>query len=353
MLLTTRYCTYTHSSSRKPRLEFNLQTAILSVNRQISEEATRILHHANEFVIFKATGIKLHLDLVPTLKLIPENETTNPLLRIELTVAGSSVDEADDQRYVVTTLEGLQPIISAIWDLEYVSPRPVTLLRTRLHHGDLRLTLGFNIQALARYECLSKLALKPWDQVNGLKKLVLTGSIKKPMREHLEKHILEGPFPSEVAALLVEYHSLVDRNLDQKDFVAAEWWWTIIDDYWTFLLNLHPCRLGGRKMCYKGSDLWHVLRELVPMYFEGKMNLIIACFRLSKYEDGAGYAASALYAVNPTCGWAAHFGYKLDPLMHAKFYMCFRMPGLALGRSAGRDMFKRTLEYLTGAPASI
>jgi hypothetical protein len=255
MLLTTPYCTHIASTGRG--LEFKLHTAILLVNRQTSVEAKRVLYQEKDFAVLKVTGINMHLNQIPQFKLLSEHKMPRPVLQIKLAAAADSpVKDRSDQRALITTPEGLQAIINSLWVLEYFHSEGA-----KVHHGDLTLILDFYIKAKTRYTALSELLLKPWETVNGFKDLVLTGHIGGPMREHLAKYNLEGPFPSEVAARLTGYHSISKQGFHQKDYLAVRWCGVMIDHYMTYLWMLKPNRLEGRKMCEDGNKLWNVLRE--------------------------------------------------------------------------------------------
>jgi hypothetical protein len=346
MLLTTPYCTHFSSTTYYPSLQFHLHPAILSVSKQISEEATEILYQENDFIVLKTTGLDSGLGEVPEFELLSENRITSPMLIIELANADGRIVEVNDQQTVITTLEGLQSIISAIWELADNDDDRYNGANST--DGDLRLTLNFNPKGLPRYKGLSDLVLKPWDKVNGLKELVLRGDIKKPMRIHLQKYILKGPFAIEAADSLLHYYSLAKRMfLQEKDYDAARWWWTIFDEYWTYLLCLRPYHLKGSTMCQEGNKLWDVLRALTPKYFVGMMYLVITCFRLKKYEEAVEYARDALEAVNPDLeGWAVEFGDHVCPKMHAMFQMCVRIMEVALDFPAERNLFANFVEFL-------
>jgi hypothetical protein len=219
MLLTTEY--YPHFASTWPK--FHLHPGILLVNRQASAEAMRILYQGNDFIILKVTGVNLLLKspYIPQFKRLSEKKVTSPVLRIKIAVAGRGPREGNDQQTVITTLEGLKSIICTMLDLENFSGSHLNA--GRVYHRDVSLTLDCNIKAKARCKVLSDLILKPWDEINGLKELVLTGDITEPMRQRLEKYNLEGPFPSEVAARLRNYHSLAAQKFEEGEYNAARW----------------------------------------------------------------------------------------------------------------------------------
>jgi hypothetical protein len=322
MLLTTPYCT--HLSTMRgyevgPVFEFHLHPAILLVNKQISEEAIRVLYQENDFILIK-TSLKLDLDQVPTFKRLSDRERRVPpyLLRIEMSdIDCSCVDEFTNGQCLFTTPEGLQSIICSIWKLDFGNS-----WHQRFHHRDLWLSLEVNLKAGKRYEALSDLVLKPWEKVNGFKKLELWGDIREPMRQRLEKAILNGPLPSEVAARLKEYNSLAEREFQQENYDAARLWWHLLATYWAYLFNLRAYPLIRKNQSLEGGDfLKDVLRKSLPMYFEGKLKLIKACIHQSKFQEVAGHASEA----NSKCLlMQARFGYHfydLKPIMSNKFTM--------------------------------
>jgi hypothetical protein len=119
----------------------------------------------------------LYFNEVPKFK-IPENKATSPVLRIEIAVAEHSGIEWGRPETLITTPEGLQTIINTLWifDEQNAIFDDITL-------GKLSLTLNLNIKAVSRYRFLSQLVLKPWEMINSLQELLVTGDIEKSMRE--------------------------------------------------------------------------------------------------------------------------------------------------------------------------
>jgi hypothetical protein len=56
MLLTAQYCARV-TSTKFPRVEFDLCTNLLLANKEINTEATRVLLEENDFAIFKTAGL--------------------------------------------------------------------------------------------------------------------------------------------------------------------------------------------------------------------------------------------------------------------------------------------------------
>jgi hypothetical protein len=57
MLLTTQYCARLITSTETPRVEFDLSTNILLLNKEINTEAATVFLRENNFVSFKTTRL--------------------------------------------------------------------------------------------------------------------------------------------------------------------------------------------------------------------------------------------------------------------------------------------------------
>jgi hypothetical protein len=339
MLLTTPYCTTFDSTGSF--LEFHLHAAILSVNKKISAEAARVLYQENDFIILKTTGRHLYKfhDRALIFDLLPENKITSPLLRIEIAVVDGRRRQAEGTRTVITTLEGLQTIISALWALfdgpddEYDhNSHPWVCL------SDLRLILNFNLKAESRYQVLSELMLKPWDTINGVKELILKGDIKEPMRKHLEKSNLKGLGPDDVTARFEKFHLIAERYFEQKDYTSALWWWQVLDDYWCYIFSFRASCLEGRRMCLKGDGLLGPLKKSYYLYYKGILKVVITCLGQSQYADAVKYAYEGLEKMENCSFW--DFGSNLPGIMRIKLYLSATL-GLFV-----RGMITEGVEYL-------
>jgi hypothetical protein len=328
MLLTTPYCTIFDSTWSS--LEFHLHTAILLVNKQVSAEAMRVLYQRNHFIILKTTGVGLALHSVPQFKLLPESKVTNPVLLIKVAVTDSRRMELVDPRTVLTTSDGLQSIIDAIWQFED-DERPS--YRESIYTSDMSLTLDYNPKAVSRYHLMSNLILRPWNQIHDLKELVLIGDIEEATREHLEKSILEGPFPSEVAIKLAEYHSHAEREFERTEYNAARWWCKSMEEYWDYLFNLVPC--------WEGDELWEVLEKSLPILYELRLKLVKSYLGQLEYKNArhnADEARSRMIVEEcpiPTL------------LMQTKFHLSAALAHSALGKTKrGTDDLDKATEIL-------
>jgi hypothetical protein len=336
MLLTTPYCTQIASTGKG--LEFKLHTAILLVNKQIAEEGTRIMYHGNDFIVLSVTGINMHLNRIPKFRLLSEDRIPRPVLRITLAVATDNLVDVGEERTLITTSEGLQPIINAIWGLEYyrlaipMTGNPnILFVPRKIHHGEMSLTLDFYLKAEPRYKALNTLLIKPWEMINGLASLILTGDIDEQMCERLRKYNSDGPFPNEVATRLTEYHCMAKRRFEQKDYVAVQWYGTVIDDYMTYLFLLKPHRLKGAVICEPGTELWQVLKKSFTMYHEGRLDLVIASLRQFKYTDATKYADDVLEEdFGRGLGRWYYREDNLAPIMQKKFTVCLYLARYAL-----------------------
>ena len=180
----------------------------------------RVLYQGNHFIILKTTGRHLYESHHQALKfdLLSEDRITSPLLRIEITVVDDRRKQAAGTQTVITTLEGLETIISALWALfDYPNDEYDHDSHDWVCLSDLSLILNFNPEAAPQYQVLSELVQKPWDMINGVEELVLKGDVKEPMRKHLEKSNLKGLCPDGVTAHLQKFHLLAEHYFEQKD----------------------------------------------------------------------------------------------------------------------------------------
>jgi hypothetical protein len=357
MLLTTRYCT--DIDHKRMALSFRLHTAILLVNKQISAESTRVLRDGNHFIIVKFNTIDLHLSEIPTFRWLPEDKIANPLLRVVVDVVDERLRNSEQSHTCITTPNGLQSVISAIWDL----PVENWLLNhgDELHHADLRISLAFHLEAPARYGFFSNLVLKPWEKVNGIQTLELSGDIQLPMSEHLRKHMLQGPFPDEVPEALEQYRFLAEDEYRRVDYNAAGWYWTTLCDYWSYLYFLEPYHQGRGKMALYGSELWQVLKVSLPVHIEGLLGLRKVELRQFNYQDPhnrpdtdpnwSDMNLEWILGLRTTTNWTdfdlqwrmllAEFDYRCTSLILFKLDMLFVLKRTALGKP---ELCKQNLE---------
>jgi hypothetical protein len=334
MVLTTPYCTIIDPEG--PHLKFQLQPAILLVNKRICEEARRILHEENAFIVLKTCGIKSSFDDIPQFKLLPEDNIKNPVLRVQVAVPNGS----RAPRTFITTPEGLDSTLRALWTLKHDN----TFSRgAQIYHGDLGLTLDFNPNSVWRYKVLEDLVMKPWMGISGFKDLVLIGDIKESTRELLYENDDEGPFRGEIDARLERYHSLAEQNFLSGDFSACRWWLNTLEDYRTYLVNLRPSRLGGLILSEESRVLEKLLESSLPQQWEERLMLVKACIRQERYADAVLNARKATNSMVPDEWWTGIFNYKVPWILKNKFSLAESLlatPGI------GGKPDQQTLDYI-------
>jgi hypothetical protein len=314
MLLTTKYCTQV--AQDRLLLKFRLCTAILLANKRISTEATRVLREENDFIILKVTGMHLDLYGIPAFRRLAEENLINPVLCAEVGVEEHSHLTEQNTVTLITTADAMPAIIKAIWILRRIrTSRPFI----SVYHGDLKLSLHFSHKASARYEQLSNLVLEPWTRINGLKTLVLTGDVKDPMRERLQDHILKGPFPDEVSVCLRGYILSAERESTQNNYWTAQWWWTILENYLTYLFELRPHQLGGAKLSETDNGFRNVLRGFLSIYLRSMLEQVKTYLSKSLFALAGSEIIKVLSWANKCRGY---FDYAISPILEAKFRLC-------------------------------
>jgi hypothetical protein len=349
MLLTTPYCVRVAPNGMP--LEFRLSTAILRANKRILVEASRVLREDNDFITLKVTGVHLDLYYVPTFNFLGEDSVIYPVLQAQIEVEASGHQREKNRITLITNPEGLQPVIRAIWRLHGTE---ISDPSAAIHLGDLKLSLNFNVKASARYELLSNLALEPWTKINGIKKLILTGDIQIPMRDHLQYCIHKGPFPDEVAVRLQEYYSLAEKEVTRKrlkqrgrltsyDCSTAQWWWTTLEDYWRYLSELRPYRLRGLRLRESDDKFRNVLRVFIPTYLRAKLEKVKKCLRQWNFREAVVDVDMML-----SYRWLrTEWNHTFNPLLSSKFYLCGSLALSAIGeREAGMEWLEDTARTL-------
>jgi hypothetical protein len=327
MLLTTPYCT--ELSPTGSFMKFHLHTAILLANKQISAETTRVLYRENDFIILETIGTGLWLQAVPQFKLPAANKITSPVLRAKIALEDVGPLELGTSRNFITTPDGLEAIFESLWIRGLPNRR---LIRRR----DLCITLNFNLKSTLRYEVLSERVLKPWAKIRPVKELALIGDFKEPMRDHLQKCILEGLFPDDVATFLMDYNSLAER----EDYDAAHLWWCRLNSYWTYVSSLLSLCFGEAALRMQRLGLWHVLNKSSYMYYEGCLKLVKAYLNQSDYEYAAEYAVQGLNVEKLG-------GPLLAPITKTKFYLSASLTRTLWGDTgAGRNYLRSAAETL-------
>jgi hypothetical protein len=258
MLLTTPYCTYNFLQGFS--LRFHLHPEILRVNKQISEEATRTLYQENRFIILQVEGLYLDLKEMPAFRRLSEDRITNPLLRVRVECLMERRVGTINSINVITTSDGLQHIIAAIWNLEINSRTRKYQFHRQVYHGDLDLTLDFNPTRLPRFDALTDLTLKTFEKVNGFRRLVLKGNLKASTIEHLRKHIMEGPFPDDVSAIFLKWYFLILE--EAKEGMLGSYWYSLLCQYSSYLWKLRPGRLEGRAWVNDDAEAYWMVHRM-------------------------------------------------------------------------------------------
>jgi hypothetical protein len=338
LLLTTTPCT--HLASTGTALEFNLSKNILLASKRISVEASRVLLEENDFIVLKVTGLNLQLDNIPAFDVIPEHRVPNPVLRIEIQHVGErTVREENCATTVITTPEGLQPIITALWKLKKTGANSNIPYRTTFPYYpkdlSLSLTLNINKASVSRCKALKSGLLQPWELLHGIGKLSLVGDIEDSLRMHLENSMLQGPFHAEVASSLTKYHLLGQENKLQGNFSAAKWYWTIFEDYWRHLGVLRRDPIMEHEMKDSNSKDWNQLWIISKrMYYEAKLGIIYTFLRQSRYKEAILETRKVRYeGIWPLID----IEYTMSSFWQGKFRLCEAFAYTALGKSKDGD----------------
>jgi hypothetical protein len=179
----------------------------------MADEATKVLLMDNDFFVLKVNGLCLRPQKIPVIRFLSAEKNKSPALKVEIGLVGGVPAEANGNFALITTPEGVLPIISEIWSVPEYHHRGARFIPFR---PDMKLSLNFNFKSPPRYEILAKLILKPWGNVNCISQLELICNMKKPLVDRFKQNILQGPSVSELAATLKEQRSMVKEKIPAK-----------------------------------------------------------------------------------------------------------------------------------------
>jgi hypothetical protein len=335
MLLTTPYCT---TLGPNEILEFQPSMNTLRANKKISAEATRVFLEQNDFVILKVVGLtRLPLEDVPAFRFLAEAKITHPILRVKV----ESVHESRHRDVkitgipitLITTPEGLQPIITTLWKLERTRPDHIdrsqgSIASVPCYPSDLNISLSFDVKASVRSTAMKKLVLKPWELLHGIVNLALAGNIGDSLRQRLRKSMLEGPFPAEVAVTLTGFHTMGQKAMLQKNYTVARCWWTLYEDYCRHLSHLMTDLSSEQELGNDDNNSWiELLFQSKRMYYQGRLGTTMTYLQQSRYEE------AVMTAVEARCerSLLTYHPDTLSVFLEAKFFLCEALAYTALG----------------------
>lgn len=248
LLLTTPYCTHLNPTGKS--LEFRFSTNIILANKQVSVEAKRVFLEENDFIILYVSGLDILIRDIPVFNFIDQCKGLKPMLQVHVEYVGRWPQRPmQGVSTFITTPDGLQPIISVLWELRRSNPEfdidcpchnPGNNIgcicdNPDIYPSNLKISMKFKVKSLARCEALRNSALRPWDRLHGVRQLILVGDIGDSMHRHLKTFMLKGPFPTELVLNLREYHAKGQTEMIQRNYRAARWSLTLFDRYWKHL----------------------------------------------------------------------------------------------------------------------
>jgi hypothetical protein len=203
----------------------------LRVNKQISEEARRILYKENTFVEFriKVSGFTSSFANVPHLKGLCPRQLLSPLLTINITSAKGS----SRRTKFVTTSEGVLYVIETLWWL----------------YGELfeDATIVFDCHKIptnpSQLSLLNDEVLRPFDQIQFHKVEVL-GNADDDFVSHLIDYITRGPTSKDVTSSMEEFLLKGKSCFKHEKYRTAAFYLSLVRTYWRYRKFIACCCQG-------------------------------------------------------------------------------------------------------------
>jgi hypothetical protein len=285
------YCMY--------RPIFDQSPAILLVNKQILAEARRIFYTKNEFIVVRLLGSRAQSMVqyvktihVPNFAIRHNQKLVEPVLTVtirslseETVIIRSRFPEEDDvyleeeEFTLVTTTQAIHSIIERVWS--YIMEGEPSFDET------LHLSLHFRNKNPSRRSYLEEQILKPWDQIQGFKKVTLTGDFDQGLTRHLEEYMVMGPQPGDIDRYVKFYQSLGDDYQQRKLYRHAGWFYGHLYSYWQYHdYNDTHMRTGRPRNLFK-HDFKRNLTAALPIMIKMFLEKMKVSLHLQNYNNSA------------------------------------------------------------------
>ncbi|MCJ1433311.1 hypothetical protein MMC27_002670 [Xylographa pallens] len=261
---------------------YDMQPAILHVNKQISAEATRALYKDNRFIVLNLRG-KAERSFA-WFSRIPE-EYTLPLFNVEdaaLTITISCIDaDRDDlaiNRVFMLFPESLDAVLESLWDfiigafeVDYVEP---ILL--------LKISLVLHPILLSRRDAMQKDLLKPFERLVGFGEVEIHGCADEEFKSTMLDRMRQFPTPEYFHDSLQHYLGMGQKAYQLKRYNEAIHYWRLAGKYHASIATIARTWISA-----DGDDSVELLLAAVtdsgPILHIAKLGILKAGLRLRAY----------------------------------------------------------------------
>jgi hypothetical protein len=160
----------------------------------------------------------------------------------------------------------------------------------------LHLSLHFRNKNPSRRSYLEEHILRPWDQIQGFKKVSLTGEFNQGLARHLEEYMITGPRPNDIDLYLQLYQRLAEDHEKRKLYRHAGWFWRHLYCYWQYHdYSATHLNTGRPRDLFKfRHDFERNLGAAQPILMKMMLEKMKMSFHLPNYEHALAEVCDAL-----------------------------------------------------------
>jgi hypothetical protein len=299
--------------------------AILRANKQVFEEASRVLYTENDFIVLRVATHTHNparrftlLDQFPSFTGLSENQIPLPVMQIAITELKSDPFDTQNpitQRTFIFTPEGLPDFIHLLWCL--------SLMCNFYSSLKLSLTLFNNVQS--RHEFLNNHVVRSLDQLQGFGELTISGDVDGEVIRHLIECMVLGQQLEDVRSRIAEYFSLGELCFKKEDYKLARYYWVRLRSFWAYRSRFHSLLTR-----YSLKDF---MEATLPIVLKADLGgvMTILHFQDHKHNGVVAYTAQRPLSMAENIINQYNLSYRVPPVLAAKFQICESLGLFLLG----------------------
>ena len=307
-----------HRDKDIPNQHYAFHPAILAVNKQIGAEAAEILYKENQLIVIEADSRMSWYFFETCLPQFTGVASYRVEPSLTVTLKGRPTPDESALNPIATTMitgpECLEAIIECLWQLD---------------HFDLDLTLTVDARRSTRHRKL----LEPFEQVQRMTSVSITGTNDQSLVEPLKKAMSSKPTPDSVKALIERLSSSSEETYRQKRYHLARIFWSRLETYERYLLE-HILPRPDRYGTVDGEPLYDAYNATYAHRVRAGFKAALACLHLEDYATATKVAHYTQCQKN-----LSHRGtwtYRQSKLLEAKVRVCSAMARFGLKDRKGK-----------------
>ncbi|MCJ1418655.1 hypothetical protein MMC32_005004 [Xylographa parallela] len=261
---------------------YDIQPAILQVNKQISAEATRALYKNNRFIVLNIRG-KAERSFAWFIHFPEENflhlfNVEDAALTITISSIDADQDDLETNRAFVLFPESLDAVLESLWDFiigawEVDHVEPILLLK---------MSLVLHPTLLSRRDAIQKDLLKPFERIVGFGEVEIHGCADEEFKSIMLNRMRQFPTPEYFRESLQQYLGMGQKAYQSKRYNEAIHHWRLAGKFHASIAAIARTWIPA-----DGDNSVELLLTAVtdsgPMLHIAKLGILKAALRLREY----------------------------------------------------------------------